>query len=164
MVRDIMPPFSVVAGLFTLSLVSAVVLFKFLQSTALIKNKDYQAGGAVAGFIIVYGMLHWSYTQTAGYTQTITAQKQTIDDLNGQLEKLKQFTQEVTLTGTVTPSTQDTLVQISAWEAPADISGAFSLKAPCLQGSDAKLLITQKGQYFMKYVTLGSPVDVQLPH
>jgi hypothetical protein len=159
-----MPPFSVVAGLFALSLLSAVVLFKFLKSTALIKNANYQAGGAIAGFIIVYGMLHWSYGQNAGYDQTIATQKQTIDDKDAELQKLRQFTHEVTLSGTITPSTQDTLVQITAWEAPTDISGAFSLKAPCLQGSDqAKLLITQNGQYYMKYVTLGGPVDVHLP-
>jgi hypothetical protein len=161
-----MPTLSVVAALFALSLLSAVVLFSFLKSTALIKNENYQAGGAIAGFIIVYGMLHWSYTQTTGYANTIAAQKQTIADQNKQLEDLQKFTREVNLDGTVTPSTSDTLVLISAWEAPTDINGTFSLKAPCLQGSDqAKLLIIQQGHYFMKYVTLGGPkVDVQLPH
>ncbi len=154
-----MPPFVIVAGLFTLSLVSAIVLFKFLKSTALIKNQSYQAGGAIAGFIIVYGMLHWSYTQTAGYTDTIAS-------LTKQVQDFQQSTRAMTVTGTVTPSTSDTQVLIAAWEAPTDMSGAFSLKAPCLGGSDqAKLVIVQQGRYYMKYITPGEPkIDVQLPH
>jgi len=154
-----MPPFTIVAGLFTLSLVSAVVLFKFLKSTALIKNENYQAGGSIAGFIIVYGMLQWSFTQTAGYTDQIAS-------LTSQVQALQQATRDLTVTGTVTPSTSDTQVLIAGWEAPTDMSGAFSLKAPCLDGSDqAKLVIVQQGRYFMKYITPGdSKIDVQLPH
>jgi len=162
-----MPPLTIVAGLFVLSLLSAIVLFKFLQSTALIKNRNYQAGGAVAGFVIVYGVLHASYMQAANYTQTIAAQKEMIASQKDTIDKLQQFTKEVTLKGKVTPS-EDTLVQIAAWEtAPTDLSGAFSLKAPCLQGSDAKLIITHQGRYFMKYLDLGkaleSQIDVSLP-
>jgi hypothetical protein len=162
--RFIMPPLNIVAGLFAFSLLAAVVLFRFLKSTALIKNKDYQAGGSIAGFIIVYGMLHWSYTQTAGYTQTIAAQKATIDQQNQTLAKLKKFTDELTVSGTVSPITDDTLVMISAWESPADSSGTFNVKAPCLLGSDqAQLVIIQQGHYYMKYITPGgSPVNVQL--
>lgn len=147
-------PLLVVACLFGLSLFAAVILFKFLQSTALIENKRYRAGGAIAGFIIVYGMLHTSYAQLSGYS----AQKQ-------ELNRLLQFTKEATLSGTVTPSTSDTLVLVSAWEAPTDISGAFSVKTPCMQGSDqVKLVITQQGRHFMKYVAPGeSRIDVKLP-
>jgi hypothetical protein len=154
-----MPPFTIVVGLFTLSLVSAVVLFKFLKSTALVKNESYQAGGAIAGFIIVYGMLHWSYSQTAGYTGKIAS-------LTSQVQALQQSTRAMTVTGTVTPSAGDTQVLIAAWEAPTDMSGAFSVKARCLEGSDqAKLVIVQQGHYYMKYITPGDPkIDVQLPH
>jgi len=55
----------VVAILFALSLSGAWVLFKLLQSTASISKKEYQMGGAAAGFLIIYGALNLSYTSIA---------------------------------------------------------------------------------------------------
>ena len=54
---------SVVATLFTCSLVAAFVLFKILQSTAAIEKKEYQVGGAAAGFLVIYAALYGSYAQ-----------------------------------------------------------------------------------------------------
>lgn len=39
---------------FILSLIGAIVLFKLLKSTAVIKKAGYQAGGALAGFLLIY--------------------------------------------------------------------------------------------------------------
>lgn len=47
--------------MFTLSLVGSVILFRFLKSSATIKKKSYQAGGAIAGFILIYGLLYASF-------------------------------------------------------------------------------------------------------
>src|ERR1035438_3545773 len=55
----------VVTILFTLSLFAAWILFKFLQSTATITKKEYQMGGAAAGFLIIYGALYYSYSGLA---------------------------------------------------------------------------------------------------
>jgi hypothetical protein len=55
-----MQAMAIVALCFALSLVGAVVLFKFLKSSALVKNKSYRAGGALAGFVIIYGVLFGS--------------------------------------------------------------------------------------------------------
>ena len=52
---------TIVAAVFLLSLLGAVILFKFFESTALIREKAYQAGGAFAGFVIIYGLLFTSY-------------------------------------------------------------------------------------------------------
>ena len=52
-----------VAALFACSLVAAVVLFKVLQSTAVIQKKEYQVGGAAAGFLLIYAALYSSYHQ-----------------------------------------------------------------------------------------------------
>ncbi len=49
-----------VAVIFILSLAGAFVLFKFLKSSALIKSPSYQAGGALAGFLLIYGALYYS--------------------------------------------------------------------------------------------------------
>lgn len=47
--------------MFTLSLVGSIILFRFLKSSATIKKKSYQAGGAIAGFILIYGLLFASF-------------------------------------------------------------------------------------------------------
>jgi len=158
-------PLTILVSLFGLSLVAAVILFKFLKSTALIKNEKYQAGGAIAGFIIVYGMLHGSFTQLSGYSETIRANQQTIGDQKTRLDQLSKFTQESTLSGSVTPNRPDTLVLISAWENAADLGGEFSLKAPCLAGNDfVKLIIMQEGRFFTKLIKSGeSRIDIKLP-
>jgi len=66
----------VVTILFTLSLLAAWILFKYLQSTAVITRKEYQVGGAAAGFLIFYGALYYSYSGLA---------KSALDDSKRQL-------------------------------------------------------------------------------
>ena len=58
-----MDPLLSLAAIFVLSLVGAVVLFKYLQSTAIIKKKGWQASGAVAGFILIFGLLAKTYDE-----------------------------------------------------------------------------------------------------
>ena len=53
----------VVSVIFALSLVGAFVLFKFLKSAAIIKRPGYQAGGALAGFLLIFGALYVSYSE-----------------------------------------------------------------------------------------------------
>lgn len=53
----------VVSVIFALSLLGAFVLFKFLKSAAMIKRPGYQAGGALAGFLLIFGTLYMSYNQ-----------------------------------------------------------------------------------------------------
>ena len=56
-----MPPLTAVALMFLLSLGGAFVLFKLLKSAALIKRAGYQAGGALAGFLLIFGTLAFTY-------------------------------------------------------------------------------------------------------
>lgn len=56
---------TIVVIIFILSLAGAYVLFKLLKSTAVIKKTGYQAGGALAGFLLIYGMLFYSYDKMA---------------------------------------------------------------------------------------------------
>lgn len=56
-------PLLVITVIFILSLVGAIVLFKFLKSTAIIKKTEYQASGAIAGFLLIFGMLYGSFYQ-----------------------------------------------------------------------------------------------------
>ncbi len=52
-----MPEVFIVAVFFLLSLVGAYVLFKILESSAVVKRPGYQAGGALAGFLLIFGTL-----------------------------------------------------------------------------------------------------------
>ena len=56
--NELLIPLSVI---FALSLVGSIVLFRFLKSSAAITKSTYQAGGAIAGFILIYGLLYMSY-------------------------------------------------------------------------------------------------------
>ncbi len=58
-----MNPLLTIGIIFSLSLVGAIVLFKCLKSSAMIQKASYQAGGAVAGFILIYSMLYYSYSE-----------------------------------------------------------------------------------------------------
>lgn len=53
-------PVIIVGIIFVLSLGGAIVLFRFLKSSAMIRKAGYQAGGALAGFLLIYGTLYYS--------------------------------------------------------------------------------------------------------
>ncbi len=55
----------IVAVYFLLSLAGAYVLFAILKSSAWIKRADYQAGGALAGFLLIFGTLAITHHQLA---------------------------------------------------------------------------------------------------
>jgi len=56
-----MPPLFVIGALFLLSLVAAIVLFKWLENTAVVKLPFGQFGGAVAALIGLFLMLFNAY-------------------------------------------------------------------------------------------------------
>jgi hypothetical protein len=56
----------VIAVLFLLSLLAAYVLFKWLDSAAIIKRQGYQAGGAFAGFLLIFGSLTVAHFKLVG--------------------------------------------------------------------------------------------------
>lgn len=60
-----MHPLLIVAGLFAMSLCAAVVLFKWLENTAVVRVPFGRFGGGIAGFIGVFLILQQSYTALA---------------------------------------------------------------------------------------------------
>ena len=55
----------VISVMFVISLGGAFVLFRFLDSHATIQRAGYKAGGALAGFLIILGMLFGTYVKLA---------------------------------------------------------------------------------------------------
>ena len=56
-----MNPVWALAILVGLSLGASVVLFKLLKSSAVVQTAKYQAGGALAGFVIIFSSLYFCY-------------------------------------------------------------------------------------------------------
>jgi len=116
--------------IFLLSLTGAIVLFKFLKSSALIKNEKYKAGGAIAGFIILFGVIFGSYYEL---------KKNKIADLQNELKKecqksvlLEQKLQASTIDGIITPNIQETKIVLAVEQTDADSDGRFRLIAKCI--------------------------------
>ena len=129
---------AVVAAVFALSLLGAVVLFHFFKSSALIKQKTYQAGGAVAGFIVIYGLLFASYHQIERLAKdkmradlaTIQATLTTLETTNASLKK--QLESFVVVSGVVAPDRQPLKVRLVVAAVEPDSGGRFSFRVPAV--------------------------------
>jgi hypothetical protein len=118
----------VVIGLFSASLVGAFVLFGVLKSFAWITEKRYQAGGAIAGFLLIFGVLStmwWNATWKLAENQRMTADAQLkIEEAKTQQVVEWSVDGEVRLEGVPVPN------QISVSQAPTatvDRGGHFAL-------------------------------------
>ena len=117
----------VVTILFTLSLLAAWILFKFLQSTASITKKEYQMGGAAAGFLIIYGALYYSYSGLA---------KSALDDSKRQLAVCQAALktsgandEEVAIKGVVDPPLRNAQIVFATRIFPLPDDGTFRFSA-----------------------------------
>lgn len=115
-----------ISAFFLLSLLGAYVLFKYLKSEAQVSSRWYQAGGALAGFVIIYGLLYGSYYQIVSHGPEIT--------------------------GKVAPALRSVKLVLSVAEQEPDNQGDFKLTTPFnldLQKSDVRLyLLTQGDKVF----------------
>ena len=121
---------AVIASMFALSLLGAVVLFHFFRSSALIKRKSYQAGGAVAGFIVIYGLLFGSYHQVERVQN---------DELRNQLREaqvkstsLAKQLEMLVVSGVVAPDRQPVKVRLVVDAVEPDSGGRFSFRVPAV--------------------------------
>ena len=117
----------VVTVLFVLSLLAAWILFKFLQSTAAITKKEYQMGGAAAGFLIIYGALYYSYSGLA---------KSALDDSKRQLAACQVALKtsgdnnvEVPIKGVVDPPLRNAQIVFATRIFPLPDDGTFRFSA-----------------------------------
>jgi len=133
---------TVVGTIFLLSLLGAVVLFRFFKSSAMIKRSTYQAGGAVAGFIVIYGLLTGSYYQI---DQRNSSQlKNEIDELNRKLAIQ-------VVSGVVEPDRQPLKVRLVFDAVEPDSGGRFSFQVPgvLLESPTAALYAVTDEQHAM---------------
>jgi hypothetical protein len=121
----------VVAAVFVLSLTAAVVLFRFFRSTALIKQKTYQAGGALGGFIIIYALLFGSYYRTEQRYQNERERNQVLTEANDDLGKQVKKLELAVISGVVQPDKGPVKVRLvlDAQE-PDSAQGRFQFQVP----------------------------------
>jgi hypothetical protein len=117
----------VVTVLFTLSLFAAWILFKFLQSTASITKKEYQMGGAAAGFLIIYGALYYSYSELA--KSALDDSKHQLAGCQAALKTSQDNDKEVALKGVVDPALKDAQIVYATRILPLPDDGTFRFSA-----------------------------------
>jgi hypothetical protein len=124
-------PLLVLPVLFGLSLLAAIVLFGFFKATAVIKTKSYQAGGAIAGFIIVFLMLSTYFSRLAD--KQVELYKQTADHDKAQVDLLRARLRNVQLSGTITPISHDTRIVVVPLDAQGSLAddGKFDVTTQC---------------------------------
>ena len=131
----------VVIALFFCSLAAAYITFAILRSTAKIEKKEYQVGGAAAGFLVIYAALFASYHQLQGASLTKCQQdiKAMEDKLNKQTEEL----QGVIIQGTINPPLSEAAVVPGLQPALSDPNGRFYLKT---KGQPTSLYVIKEKQ------------------
>lgn len=68
-----------VAVNFALSAAGSFLLFRLLHSSAIVSGTGYEAGGALAGFILLYWMLHRSFCRLLTLQEPCLTARQTLD-------------------------------------------------------------------------------------
>lgn len=129
-----------VSVIFALSLIGAYVLFKLLKSTAIVKKAGYQAGGALAGFLIIFGTLFYAYNTS------IKAKQETKLDwwtVTGQVKKADSKIHQGIIVQQLRPSTL------------TGPSGTFRLEPVRVSGNEGLPEIQIEGAGFF-------PVTIQL--
>ena len=152
-----MSPLIVVSVIFLLSLIGAAVLFKFFESSALVKSRKYKAGGAVAGFIIIYALLYGSFDR--------------IQQSQYDAEECRQLQEVYQVSGKIIPKPDLGHVILAAAVEFPDMDGRFNLEARCLDKTDSNgelriYVIDQEGEFYPKYVDIDSLENIilELPH
>jgi len=147
---------------------AAVILFAFFKSTAVIKTPKYQAGGAIAGFMLVYLVLYPSY-QKISDDKTQIAQLQ---DRKHELETLEathqQFEAMHDISGTVSPYHDQMHVFLAFTKTDVRADKKFRLSAPCVdvRNRPYTLLVFHDGvsyPYVIEHDEDVSALDIPLP-
>jgi hypothetical protein len=142
----------VVAVLFACSLVAAFILFYILKSTAKIEKKEYQVGGAAAGFLLIYSALYGSYHQLQN--ASLTACRASLSEQAGLLE-------DVTVEGRIDPPIKEAAVILGRDSTTADDSGRFLVKT---KGTPQSVQVITEGKHMSHIIFPGDDIKaIKIP-
>ena len=132
---------------FLVSLLAAYLLFKFLHSTAGIESHAYKAGGALAGFVIVYGVLFGSYYKIVKMDlESLQAKYDKLEESNAQLVNAQPIKVQVS------PSDQSIQFVLAVDKQEPDTDGRLVLMPPCSlnpEGGRATIYALAQGERFV---------------
>jgi hypothetical protein len=143
-----------VAVLFTCSLVAAFVLFKILQSTAAIERKEYQVGGAAAGFLVIYAALYGSYAQLQKAALATCQSQLAVDE------------HELPIQGTVEPPIKNATIVLAVKQVNLADDGRFGLTAKGLDPTRDPLslyVITEKTHIYYQIFPNEDTANLKIP-
>lgn len=147
--------------IFMLSLIGAYILFKVLRATAMIKNTKFQAGGALAGFVILYGTMFQSYQSLQNVKEIEGRLKEAKDEI-GFLKTRMDASQ---IKGTIIPTDRNTKIVLAVKQADPDENGQFRLSASCIdpEKDDIKVfVISEKGYKFKSIFSRDEMKGIQI--
>jgi hypothetical protein len=165
-------PLVIISVLFGLSLLAAWVLFRILQSTATVKNEDYQLGGAVAGFVVILSLMSFTYmrvdnnskqtqidTLTSQLTRETALAKKTKSSLDAQ-------TAVVTYSGVVTPPVQDAYVVLGVTQELLQPNGTFEIKSNVKPTDLPSIFVIGANSHapYRQVFAADNPTQLTIPH
>jgi len=150
-------PLVVVVVLFACSLAGAYVLFKILQSSALITRKEAQIGGAAAGFLLIFAALGTYYSKIQN-ADLATCQA-SLNSVNSQFK-------DVSIQGTVDPAFQNASVYVitdlDKEPVTVDSTGGFRMT---IKGNPYFIHVVSQTKTYDSYFFPGDdPLKIVIPH
>jgi hypothetical protein len=144
----------IISVIFLLSLVGSYVLFHLLKSSASITNKNYSAGGAIAGFVILFGALFGAYNELDKHNDA--ALKAELKGVRDCLVVQQESLTESQIQGTIVPYDRYVKIVLGVTQTdPDNTSGVFRLSAKCIdpEKNDVKIyVISENGNYKSKAI------------
>lgn len=137
--------------IFSMSLFGSYVLFKILKATAVIKNEKFQAGGALAGFIILYVTMFQSY-------QPLRDAK----DTENKLAETRALLANRTIKGSLIPNLSNTKIILATQQTDTDSEGKFKLLTKCINPDDDDIkvyVISANGSFVSRRLSSMEQMD-----
>jgi len=140
------------------------VLFKFFENTAMVKSKQFQAGGAIAGFIIIFILLTNAYAKLKN--DTVEKLKEELETARMEIERANHKLTPACIDGVITPYEKDAKIVLAVQQTDADMTGRFKFSAICVDpdNDDVKLYLISPTNYkFMRIDSKQSMRNINFP-
>lgn len=140
----------IVIAFFSCSLLASYVLFRLLKSTARVGKSSWQAGGALAGFVIVFLSMQGTYKSISDIEST----KARLTSTEADLQSAKQQLAAKTIAGKIQPNLVETKVVLAVAATDPDGNGLFRFDGRCLDPvtDDLRLYFIREGRHVFRFL------------
>ena len=140
----------IVIAFFFCSLVASYVLFKILKSRARVGSSTWQAGGALAGFVIVFLVMHATYKSI----NDIELAKARLISTEADLKAAKKQLEARRIEGRIQPNLVETKIVLAIAATDPDGNGKFRFDGRCLDPvtDDLRLYFIREGRHVFRFL------------